>query len=67
MGWLFGDTEKGSAEDPVTGVDALKAMWNISTTPTARETPPKDVVTDIYRTAARDDRVPRRYRSTCSQ
>jgi hypothetical protein len=42
------------------GVKMLKQVWNIKTTKPAREKPPADVVTDIYKVPTRKNGFPRR-------
>ncbi len=42
------------------GVKMLKQIWNIKTAKPAREKPPTDVVTDIYRVPSRKNGFPRR-------
>lgn len=53
MGLMFKRTEEESADEAVTGMDVLKAMWNIQNEPPARDMPPTEVVTDIYNTPLR--------------
>lgn len=50
--------EKSNQTAP--GLKVLKQVWNIKTTKPAREKPPADVVTDIYKVPARKNGFPRR-------
>ena len=51
---------KGSADEPLSGLEFLKEVWNIRKKPRERERPPPNVNTDIYKRSPPKSTVPPR-------